>query len=228
MDYASPDAWAQIESLYDWTCCLYSTHKHTPNHRACVLSSHWPATSARMSTLPWVGCWPKRSASTCSMTRTYEPSRLKYWPSTSSAVNSSFQEKDGALLDPDLYLSRYADGGHIHEAHLETAVRSNPAHATAAAGYRSKKRSSWCDLPRLLCRRRYFGVSCHMSMNLRRWTPVRLYPVRIFQCGLVVYDGKFAFLITPRTRSAGNCSMPSTWSGFHQFGDLDEMASFKP
>lgn len=30
MDYATPDTWDQLESLYDWACCLYSTHKHTP------------------------------------------------------------------------------------------------------------------------------------------------------------------------------------------------------
>jgi hypothetical protein len=30
MDYAKPDTWDMIESLHDWQCCVYSTHKHTP------------------------------------------------------------------------------------------------------------------------------------------------------------------------------------------------------
>ena len=30
MDYAAPGVWEQIDALYDWACCIYSTHKHTP------------------------------------------------------------------------------------------------------------------------------------------------------------------------------------------------------
>ena len=30
MDYAQPGIWDQIDALHDWACCLYSTHKHTP------------------------------------------------------------------------------------------------------------------------------------------------------------------------------------------------------
>ena len=40
---------------------------------------------------------------------TYEPSRLMYWPSTPSDGEFVFKEKDGELLDPDVYLSKYAD-----------------------------------------------------------------------------------------------------------------------
>ena len=30
MDYAEPGVWEQINMFYDFTCCIYSTHKHTP------------------------------------------------------------------------------------------------------------------------------------------------------------------------------------------------------
>ena len=40
---------------------------------------------------------------------TYEPSRLMYWPSTSSDGEYVFQEIDGAEVDPDEVLARYKD-----------------------------------------------------------------------------------------------------------------------
>lgn len=40
---------------------------------------------------------------------TYEPSRLMYWPSTSSDGEFLFREVDGEALDPDEVLSKYTD-----------------------------------------------------------------------------------------------------------------------
>ena len=40
---------------------------------------------------------------------TYEPSRLMYWPSTSSDGEYVFREFDGRRTDPDEVLSRYKD-----------------------------------------------------------------------------------------------------------------------
>lgn len=40
---------------------------------------------------------------------TYEPSRLMYWPSTSSDGEFVFREITGDLLDPDAVLAKYTD-----------------------------------------------------------------------------------------------------------------------
>lgn len=32
MDYGTPDIWEQIKMLFDFKCCIYSTHKHTPEN----------------------------------------------------------------------------------------------------------------------------------------------------------------------------------------------------
>lgn len=32
MDYGTPDIWDKIVMLHDFKCCVYSTHKHTPEH----------------------------------------------------------------------------------------------------------------------------------------------------------------------------------------------------
>ena len=32
MDYGKPGIWDEIDLLHDFKCCVYSTHKHTPEH----------------------------------------------------------------------------------------------------------------------------------------------------------------------------------------------------
>ena len=32
MDYGTPDIWDEITLFHDFKCCVYSTHKHTPEH----------------------------------------------------------------------------------------------------------------------------------------------------------------------------------------------------
>lgn len=32
MDYGTPDIWEEITLFHDFKCCVYSTHKHTPEH----------------------------------------------------------------------------------------------------------------------------------------------------------------------------------------------------
>ena len=32
MDYGKPGVWDEIDLLHDFQCCVYSTHKHTPEH----------------------------------------------------------------------------------------------------------------------------------------------------------------------------------------------------
>ena len=32
MDYGEPGIWDEIDLLHDFRCCVYSTHKHTPEH----------------------------------------------------------------------------------------------------------------------------------------------------------------------------------------------------
>lgn len=109
MDYALPGAWEQIDSLYDWACCLYSTHKHTPEEPRLrlviplareVSEDEYPALGRMVAKDIGINMFDDT---------TYEPSRLMYWPSSSSDGEFIFREKDGSFLDPKVYLSQYAD-----------------------------------------------------------------------------------------------------------------------
>jgi predicted P-loop ATPase len=107
MDYATADIWEEITMLFDFKCCMYSTHKHTlenPRLRLIIplareISEEEYAAAARMVA--------KEIGIDLFDDTTYEAERLMYWPSTSSNGVFVYKENDGALLDPDLYLAKY-------------------------------------------------------------------------------------------------------------------------
>ena len=109
MDYASDGIWEQITLFYDFTCCIYSTHKHTtekPRLRLIIPLS-------RTVTADEYTAIGRKVASDIGIEQfddtTYEPSRLMFWASTSSDGEFVFESQDGILLDPDKILARYKD-----------------------------------------------------------------------------------------------------------------------
>ena len=56
MDYGKPGVWDEIDLLHDFQCCVYSTHKHTPEHpRLRMIIPPGPAISPRRSIRLWPG-----------------------------------------------------------------------------------------------------------------------------------------------------------------------------
>jgi len=111
MDYARPGIWDEINMLHDFKCCVYSTHKHTPNAPRLrlviplsrdVSEDEYPALGRMVAKEIGIDLFDDT---------TYEPSRLMYWPSTPSDGEFVFQEKEGELLNPDAYLGKYAESG---------------------------------------------------------------------------------------------------------------------
>ena len=109
MDYGTPAIWEEIVLLHDFKCCVYSTHKHTPEHprlrlliplKREISEEEYPAVARMVAKEIGIDLFDDT---------TYEPSRLMYWPSTSANGVFFYQVKDGAALDPDEYLSRYDD-----------------------------------------------------------------------------------------------------------------------
>ncbi len=109
MDYAKPGIWEQIESLHDWACCIYSTHKHTPEAPRLRLTLPL-AREVSEDEYPALGRMAAKEIGIDLFDdTTYEACRLMYWPSTPSDGEFVFREKDGPFLDPDTYLAKYAD-----------------------------------------------------------------------------------------------------------------------
>ncbi len=109
MDYGKPDVWEEIDMFFGFRCCVYSTHKHTPAHPRLrlivplsreITEEEYPAVARMVAKDIGIDLFDDT---------TYEACRLMYWPSTSVNGEFFFREKDGDLLDPDEYLSRYDD-----------------------------------------------------------------------------------------------------------------------
>ena len=109
MDYGTQGIIDELEMFFDIKMVVYSTHKYTsekPRLRIIIFLT-------RDVTPDEYGAVSRMLASDIGIElfddSTYEPSRLMYWPSTSSDGEYVFQEIDGAEVDPDEVLARYKD-----------------------------------------------------------------------------------------------------------------------
>lgn len=108
-DYGKEGVWDTIEMLFDFACCMYSTHKHSadkPRLRLVIPLSRpvgpeeYQAVARRIASDIGIDFFDDT---------TYEPSRLMYWPSTSSDGVFEFNYQDTEWLNPDDVLNRYED-----------------------------------------------------------------------------------------------------------------------
>jgi len=112
MDFVKQDAqdvWDDITLMNGWRCCVYSTHKHTPEAPRLrlviplsrnVSEKEYPAVARMVAHDIGIDMFDDT---------TYEPSRLMYWPSTPSDGEYFFRTQKGSGLNPEEYLTRYDD-----------------------------------------------------------------------------------------------------------------------
>ena len=109
MDYGKPNIWEDILSVLPYKLLIYSTHKHTPKNPRLRLilplsreisEDEYPAVARMVAKEIGIDLFDDT---------TYEACRLMYWPSTSANGEFFFKEKDGELLNPDDFLSKYVD-----------------------------------------------------------------------------------------------------------------------
>lgn len=109
MDYGTEGILDEIEMFFDMKMIAYSTHKHTPEKPRLRLIIFL----AREVTPDEYGAVSRMLADDIGIElfddSTYEPSRLMYWPSTSSDGEYIFREMDGHVVEPDEVLARYRD-----------------------------------------------------------------------------------------------------------------------
>lgn len=109
MDYGTSTIWEEISTFFPYQCCIYSTHKHTPENPRLRLiiplfrdvgEEEYAAVSRMVAKEIGIDLFDDT---------TYEPERLMYWPSTSRNGIFVYEEKDGSILDPDEFLNKYDD-----------------------------------------------------------------------------------------------------------------------
>lgn len=227
MDYATPGTREQIDSLYDWACCLYSTHKHTaeaPRLRLVIPLSRkvsedeYPALGRMVAKDIGIDMFDDT---------TYEPARLMYWPSTPSDGEFVFWEKEGALLDPDIYLAKYFDWRDTSmwptsKRQSEVIQRSlkqqqDPLEKSGVVG-------AFC---------RAYSIEKAITAFLSDvYEPSAMegrfdYMPADSSAGVVVYNGKFAYSHHATDPVCGNLLNAFDLVRLHKYSDLDKKASFK-
>lgn len=106
-DYATSYLWDTLDMLFDFAAVIYSTHKHCedrPRFRLVIPLN-------RRVTPEEYEAIGRKVAKDIGMDyfddSTYEPSRLMYWPSTSSDGEFVFHYKDAPWLNADEVLNSY-------------------------------------------------------------------------------------------------------------------------
>lgn len=110
IDYPKGDIWSSIELLWDFSVVMYSTHTHASDNQRLrlviplarpVLPDEYQAISRMIADDLGIDQFDDT---------TYEPSRLMYWPSTSSDGEYVLKVQDLPWLNPDEVLDRYTFG----------------------------------------------------------------------------------------------------------------------
>lgn len=224
MDYGEPGIWDEIDLLHDFRCCVYSTHKHTPEHPRLrmiiplardISEEEYPAVARMVAKEVGINLFDDT---------TYEACRLMYWPSTSANGEFFYKTKDGPLLDPDAYLAKYADW---HDASTwpvssrqSEAVRRNitqqadPLEKPGIVGAFCRAYTIEEAIETFLS-----DVYEPSSMNGRYdYIPADS------AAGVVVYDGKFAYSHHATDPVCGKLLNAFDLVRLHKFRELDENA----
>ncbi|MEA5015671.1 MAG: virulence-associated E family protein [Candidatus Limiplasma sp.] len=224
MDYAAPDIVDQLEMFTSFRCYLYSTHKHTPEKprlRLIIPLSREVSPDEYMA----VG---RKVAEEIGIEQfddtTYEPSRLMYWPSTSSDGVFIFREITGAILNPDDVLRKYRDWRNVAEwpvsnrqqtiVQRETRQQADPLSKPGAIG-------AFC---------RTYTMPEAIEAFLSDVYKPSVMPGRFdylpadSQAGVVIYEDKYAFSHHASDPVCGRLLNAFDIVRLHRFGNLDARA----
>lgn len=222
MDYGKPDIWDEIAMLHDFKCCVYSTHKHTPEAPRLrliiplsreVTEEEYPAVARMVAKEIGIDLFDDT---------TYEACRLMYWPSTSAGGDFFFDSKDGPELDPDTYLSLYDDWTDastwpVSSRQSEAVRRSisqqaDPLTKPGVVGAFCRAYTIEEAIDTFLT-----DVYAPSAMNGRYdYIPADS------SAGVVIYDGKFAYSHHATDPVCGRLLNAFDLVRLHRFRDLDE------
>lgn len=225
LDFAEPGFWDDFTLLQDFTCVLYSTHKHTPQSprlrlvaplSRAVTPQEYVAVSRRVS--EWIGIEQVDDT-------THEVSRLFYWPSTSADGEFVFEHQDGDALDVDAVLTTYTDW-----RDLSSYPRSSRESALAPdRGAKQVDPTTKEGIVGAFCRTH--TISSVLERYLQEVYVTTGAEDRYSfvggesASGLVVYDGDlFAYSHHATDPAGGQLVNAFDLVRLHRFGDLDDSA----
>ena len=224
MDYGKPGGWDEIDLLHDFQCCVYSTHKHTPEHPRLrmiiplardITEEEYPAVARMVAKEIGIDLFDDT---------TYEACRLMYWPSTSANGEFFYKTKEGPLLDPDAYLAKYGDW---HDAST-WPVSSRQSEAVRRSITQQADPLEKPGIVGAFCRAYTIEEAIEAFLN-DVYEPSAMngrydYIPADSAAGVVVYDGKFAYSHHATDPVCGKLLNAFDLVRLHKFRELDENA----
>ena len=224
MDYGEPGIWDEIDLLHDFRCCVYSTHKHTPEHPRLrmiiplardITEEEYPAVARMVAKEIGIDLFDDT---------TYEACRLMYWPSTSANGEFFYKTKEGPLLDPDAYLAKYADW---HDAST-WPISSRQSEAVRRSITQQADPLEKPGIVGAFCRAYTIEEAIEAFLS-DGYEPSSMngrydYIPADSAAGVVVYDGKFAYSHHATDPVCGKLLNAFDLVRLHKFRELDENA----
>lgn len=225
MDYGTSTIWEEISTFFPYQCCIYSTHKHTPENPRLRLiiplfrdvgEEEYAAVSRMVAKEIGIDLFDDT---------TYEPERLMYWPSTSRNGIFVYEEKDGSLLDPDVFLNKYDDWRDtstwpVSSRQSEILERSLKEQADPLS--KEGVIGTFC---------RTYSVSTAIDTFLKDiYEPSAMigrydYIPADSSAGVILYDDKFAYSHHATDPASGRLLNAFDLVRIHKFGHLDDRAT---
>lgn len=221
IDEARTDLWEQLTMLHDFTCCIYSTHKHTtekPRLRLIIplerkVSSEEYSAIARKVAFD-IGIEQFDNT-------TYEAARLMYWPSTSKDGEFAFEHQEGVLLDPDKVLSTYSNWRDTSQWPVSSKQKTIVSRNISKQADPLRKEG----LVGVFCRA--YSIEAVIEKFLNDVYEPSIVSGRYdylpadSTAGVLVYDGKFAFSHHATDPACNKLCNAFDLLRLHRFGELD-------
>ncbi len=206
----------------DYRCCIYSTHKHTPESPRLRLiiplsreisEEEYPAVGRMVAKDIGLDYFDDT---------TYEPARLMFWPSTSSDGEFVFEQTDGELLKPDVYLKRYKDWRDT----TQWPVSSRQSEVVRRRIGKQADPLTKEGVVGTFCRA--YSIEDAIDVFLQGiYEPSVMegrydYVPADSSAGLVIYDGKFAYSHHATDPASGKLLNAFDLVRIHRYHDLDD------
>ena len=114
-DFGTPDLWGEYQMMFDWACCMHTTHSHTakePRYRMffpltrSVSAVEYEAIGRRVAQEIGIELFDDT---------TYQAARLMYWPSTPKDGEFKVWVMDAPWINPDEILATYDNWRDVSE-----------------------------------------------------------------------------------------------------------------
>lgn len=225
MDYGTSSIWGELCTFFPYQCCIYSTHKHTPENPRLRLiiplsrdvgEEEYAAVSRMVAKEVGIDLFDDT---------TYEPERLMYWPSTSRNGEFIYEKKDGSLLDPEVFLNKYDDWHDtstwpVSSRQSEVIERSLKEQADPLS--KEGVVGTFC---------RTYSVTDAIEKFLEDvYEPSAMtgrydYMPADSSAGVIIYDDKFVYSHHATDPASGRLLNAFDLVRIHKFGNLDDRAS---